>query len=334
MFCPVRYHEHTSRKVWKQLWIAAFCAVLLCRPAAAQSGLDEVHVLPPSSQSSHERNRAFLKANVDLVLVNVTVNDSKDQAITHLRASDFSVLDDKHRQQIRYFSSDDVPISIVIVLDSSGSMRNRFEPARNAAIEFFQACNPQDEFAVVTFADQPRLLVESNGSISEIEAALNRVQPGGETALWDAVYLGLQRLRHASYTRKALLLISDGEDNHSRYLQKEIKSVLQEADVQLYAISVIQSFPTKQEEKSGLLALDEVASTTGGQLLLTHDASELHRAVRQISDDLRSQYVLGYLPGPSARDGKWHHLKVELNVPKSRKFRAYAKNGYYGSVEP
>ena len=268
------------------------------------------------------------------MLVNVTVTDNRDRLISNLRVGDFSVLDDKHRQHIRYFSSEDAPISVVVVLDSSGSMRNRFEQARSAATEFFQCSNPLDEFSVITFADTPRILAGSHDSLSEIESGLSRVRPGGETALWDAVYLGLQQLRSARYPKKALLLISDGGDNHSRYSQSEIKSVLQEADVQVHAIYIFESFPRRREETSGLLALDEVASTTGGRVLLTHDASELQRAVRQISDDLRSQYVLGYLPGPSARDGKWHRIKVELNVPTSRKLRAYAKKGYYGLVEP
>jgi Ca-activated chloride channel family protein len=336
MFCPVTNQERKLPIVGLHVWIVllSVMALLSLRPALAQSASDEVHIFPRSSPGPRVGDRAVLKANVDLVLVNVTVTDNRDRVISDLRANDFFVLDDKHRQQIRYFSSEDVPLSLVVVLDSSGSMRNKYEQARSAAKEFFQCSNPLDEFALVTFADRPRILAEANGSLSEIESALTLVQPGGETALWDAVYLGLQRLRSARYPRKALLLISDGGDNHSRYSQREIKSVLQEADVQLYAIDIIESFPRRREETSGLLALDEIASTTGGRVWLTHDASELQRAVRRISDDLRSQYVLGYLPGPSARDGKWHRIKVELNVPKSRKLRAYAKKGYYGLVEP
>jgi Ca-activated chloride channel family protein len=336
MFRLVTHDKHELQVIRLHVWIAALSvvAVVSLRPAFAQSASDEVHTLPPPSPGRQTGQRPLLKANVDLVLVNVTVTDFKDRVISNLRASDFSVLDDRHRQQIRYFSSEDVPLSLVVVLDSSGSMRNKFDQARSAATEFFQCSNPLDEFTVITFADRPRVLAESHDSLSEIESALNGVQPGGETALWDAVYLGLQQLRSARYTKKALLLISDGGDNHSRYSQSEIKSVLQEAGVQLYAIYIFESFPRRREETSGLLALDEVASTTGGRVFLIHTTSELHQAVRQIGDELRNQYVLGYLPGPSLRDGKWHRIKVELNVPKSRKLRAYAKKGYYGFVEP
>jgi len=228
MFCPVTNQERKLPIVGLHIWIAvlSMVAVLSLQTGFAQSSSDKVHILPPSSPDRKAGQRAFLKANVDLVLVNVTVTDFKDRVVSNLRASDFSVLDDKYRQQIRYFSSEDVPFSLVVVLDSSGSMRNKFEQARSAATEFFQCSNPLDEFALIAFADRPRVLAEPDGSLSEIEPALSRVQPGGETALWDAVYLGLQRLRSARYTRKALLLISVGGDNHSGYSQREIKSLL------------------------------------------------------------------------------------------------------------
>jgi Ca-activated chloride channel family protein len=274
-----------------------------------------------------------LQSRVDVVLVNVTVTDSRDRLITDLQAKDFSVLDDKHQQRIRYFSLEDAPVSIVVILDASGSMERNFEQARSAVIKFLRFSNPQDEFALVTLADTPRLLTDFTVSPDRIESLLRPLQPRGETALWDAIYFGLEQMRGARHGKKALLLISDGGDNHSRYTQSEIKSALREADVQVYAIDIFEPFPRRREEKSGLLALDEVASTTGGRVLLTHDASELHRAVLQISDELRTQYVLGYLPGPSAHDGKWHKVKVELNVPKSRKLRSYAKKGYYSSAD-
>ena len=140
-------------------------------------------------------------------------------------------------------------------------------------------------------------------------------------------------MRKARYGKKALLVISDGGDNRSRYTQGEIKSVLKEADVQVYAIDIFEKYPKTPEEKSGLLALDEVTSVTGGRVFLTHDADELHRAVRQISEELRTQYVLGYSLGQSVRDGKWHKVKVALNVPKSRSLRIYAKKGYYSPVD-
>jgi len=301
--------------------------------AFAQVLQDEVHILPPSTPVRKAERGLTLKANVDLVLVNVTVTDSEDRLVSTLRANDFTILDGKHSQPIRYFSAEDAPISVVVVLDTSRSMQNNFEQARSAATEFFRSSNPQDEFAVVTFDDAPRLSADFTDSPNEIEAALRSARADGHTALWDAIYAGLMEMRKAHYSRKALLVISDGGENHSRYTQGEIKSVLKEADVELYAIDIFERFPKTPEEKSGFLALDEVVSVTGGRLFLTHDANELHHAVKQVSDELRTQYVLGYSPGQSARDGKWHKIKVQLNCAKSRKLRAYAKKGYYGSVD-
>jgi Ca-activated chloride channel family protein len=307
-------------------------AILLLRPAFAQVFQDEVHILAPPPVRHAER-QPTLKANVDLVLVNVAVTDSDDRLVSNLQARDFSVLDGKHPQQIRYFSSEDAPISVAVILDASGSMANKIEQARSAAIEFFKSSNPEDEFAVVAFADKPRLLADFTDSLADIESVLSPIQADGHTALWDAVYVGLTEMRKARYGKKALLVISDGGDNRSRYTEGEIKSILKEADVQVYAIDIFERFPKTQEERLGLLALDEVTSVTGGRVFLTHDSNELHRAVGQISDELRTQYVLGYLPGPAARDGKWHKIKVELNVAKSRKLRIHARKGYYGSVD-
>lgn len=312
---------------------ATVLTALFVQPLLAQIGQDDVHILPPSRPARQAEHQATLKTKVDLVLLNVTVTDSEDRLVTNLQASDFSVLDGKLPRHIRYFSSEDAPLSVAVVLDTSRSMANKIEEARSAAREFFRCSNPQDEFAVVTFADAPRLLADFTDSLGDIEAVLQSIQADGHTALWDAIYAGLREMSKARYGKKAMLVISDGGDNHSRYTEGEIKSVLKEADVQLYAIDIFERYPKTQEEKSGLLALDEVTSTTGGRVFLTHDSNELHRAVRQISDELRTQYVLGYPLDPSARDGKWHKVKVVLNVAKSRKLRTYAKKGYYGPVD-
>jgi Ca-activated chloride channel family protein len=313
------------------LWTIVIGGTFL-QPVLAQVSNDEVHILARSGVVRNHEAPAF-KSNVDLVLVNVTVTDSEDRLVNDLHASDFSVLDGKRLQQIRYFSSEDAPISIAVILDASQSMGIKLEQAREAALEFFSYSNPKDEFAVVSFADTAHVLADFTDSEAEIESALHPVEAAGQTAFWDAVYLGLKQMGSARFSKRAMLVISDGGDNHSRYTEGEIKSILKEVDVQVYAIDIFERYPKTPEEKSGFLALDEITSITGGRAFLTHDSNELHRAVRQISDELRAQYVLGYLPGQSARDGKWHKIKVELRVPKSRKFRAHTRQGYYGGVD-
>jgi Ca-activated chloride channel family protein len=335
MIAPVIHSQaklQVLRLLMWSLW-ATVLAATFAQPAFAQGFQDEVHILAPSNLVRRTEPGPTLKANVDLVLVNVTVTDSHDRLVRDLRASDFQLVDDKNPRRIRYFSSEDSPISVAVILDISGSMGNKIEQARSAAAEFFRSSNPQDEFAVVTFADTPRLLAPFTDSLEDIESLLRPLQPGGPTALWDAMYLGLDAMRTARHGKKALLVISDGGDNYSRHTQREIKSVLREADVQVYAIDIFERFPKSPEERSGLLALDEVTSTTGGRVFLTHDSNELHRAMRQINDELRTQYVLGYLPDKSKRDGKWHKIKVQIKATKSRKLRTYAKKGYYSPVD-
>jgi Ca-activated chloride channel family protein len=335
MIAPVMHLQARVLVLRLLVWIASATVLqaVLLQPAFAQVSHDEVHILPRTSVPRQPEHLRALKSNVDLVLVNVTVTDSHDRVVHNLNSKDFLLVDGRNPQSIRYFSSEDTPISVAVILDISGSMGNKIEQACNAAIEFFGYSNRQDEFAVVTFADKPRLIVPFTDSLEDIKSVLRPIQPGGPTALWDAIYVGLTEMRTARYGKKALLVISDGGDNSSRYTQAEIKSVLQEADVQLYAIDIFERFPRAKEERTGLLALDEVTSTTGGRVFLTHDSDELHRAVRQISEELRTQYVLGYLPDKSMRDGKWHKIKVETTATKPRKLRIYAKKGYYSPVD-
>lgn len=184
-------------------------AVLLLQPGFGQVFQDEVHILAPSRPARQTGHGPTLKANVDLVLVNVTVTDSEGRLVSDLQASDFSVLDGKHPQQIRYFSSEDAPVSIAVILDTSrsmGNMGNKVEQARGAAMEFFRYSNPQDELAVVTFADAPRSLTEFTDSPAEIELALRPIEAAGQTALWDAVYVGLREMGRARYAKKAMFL--------------------------------------------------------------------------------------------------------------------------------
>jgi Ca-activated chloride channel family protein len=312
--------------------VTVFAAVLL-PPVFAQVSPDEIHILPRTSPPHQPEPQRTLKTSVDLVLINVTVTDSHDRLIHDLKANDFSLVDGKEPQRIRYFSSEDAPISVAVILDTSGSMGNKIDQVCSAAIEFFRSSNPQDEFAVVSFADKPRLLAHFTDPLEDIESVLRPIQPGGPTALWDAMYVGLNAMRTARYGKKALLVISDGGDNYSHYTQSEIKSVLREADVQVYAIGIFESSPKTPEEKSGRWALDEVTGATGGRLFVAHDSNDLQRAVRQINDELRTHYVLGYVPDKSTRDGKWHKIKVAMNATKSRKLRIYAKKGYYSPVE-
>ncbi len=301
---------------------------------AAQADINQVHVLPRALATPPGPTQHVLRSNVDLALVNVTVLDRANRAVTGLGPTNFAVLDDKNPQVVRYLANVDEPISFIVVFDASASMVSKLEEERKAFTELVNASNPQDEFGLVVVSDKPRVALHLDDSISEIQESVDALQPEGATALWDGIYLGVEELKKSHYQRKAMVVISDGGDNHSRYTESELKSLLEEADVELYAIGIFDSFVHTFEEKLGPLQLDELASVTGGRLLSLRDVRGLSGAVTQISRELRNQYVLGYYPSNRHRDGKWRKLKVQLAGSASRSsFRLYAKKGYYAPTE-
>jgi len=275
-----------------------------------------------------------LKKDVDLVLVPVTITDPMNRLVTGLEKENFQLTDNGQEQVIRHFSSEDAPISLGVIFDVSGSMADKIDKSRQAVVEFFRTANPQDEFFLITFSEKPEVLVDFTSSIEDIQSKLVYAAPKGRTALLDAIYLGINRMQKAHYERKALLIISDGGDNHSRYTEGEIKSMVREADVQIYGIGLFDRDAKTPEEREGPALLDEVTETTGGRTFVIGSPNELADVATKIGIELRNQYVLGYRPTNPGRDGKWRKIKVKLNPPKGLPpLHVYAKTGYYAPTE-
>jgi Ca-activated chloride channel homolog len=315
-------------------------------PMRAQSGLDEVHIRPrvaaaPTSEEfagiSDLVSHHPIKVNVDLVLVPVTITDGMNRLVQGLEKDNFQVFEGKRPQQIRYFSKEDAPVSLGIILDLSGSMKAKLERAKDAVLDFLNHANPQDEFFLITFSDHPEEAADFTQRVEDIQSKLAFVFPKGRTALLDAIYLGISKMQQARYKRKALLIISDGGDNHSRYTEHEVVSVVKEADVMIYAIGVYSSYFPTQEEYLGPQLLHEVSQVTGGKDFTIDNANDLADATRSVGVMLRNQYLIGYHPGEARKDGKWHKIKVLLKRPLRPKsmgaFRVYAKAGYYAPTQ-
>jgi Ca-activated chloride channel homolog len=286
--------------------------------------------LPPLDRDSTLRHMKPLRVDVDLVLVPVTVTDSSNRMVLGLEEPSFRIYENDQEQQIRYFGVEDAPISVGLVLDLSKSMSNKFVTERAAVDTFFGNANSQDEYFVVTFADRPTVRAAATQSIDEIQQGLAAEVPDGHTALFDAVYLGMAKLRSARYPRRVLLIISDGGDNHSRYGLKEVKSLAQEADVGIYAIGVFDSMLFRSfEEFMGKRWLREITDVTSGRTVSVDNFEKLPEIAASLSREMRSQYVLGYKPRHPGRDGKWRKIKVQVTPPKdSDRVQAYYKKGY------
>ena len=278
-----------------------------------------------------------IQMNVDRVIVPVTVTDPFDRIVTGLSENNFEVFDDKVKQKILSFATEDAPISVGMIFDTSGSMSDKIQKSKEAALEFFKTSNPEDEFMLISFSNNPYLVSPFTDNYENILDRLLFVKAGGRTSLLDAIYLGLSRMKKSTTSRKALLVISDGGDNHSRYTERDIKRAVKESDVQIYAIGIFESLANidrTPEEAAGPSLLSELANVSGGRMFSVQDPSELPDIAEKISIQLRNQYVIGYKPSNLVRDGRWRRIRVKLNPPRGLPpLQVYSRTGYYAPTQ-
>ncbi len=301
--------------------------------SAARADTAHVATVPRHDFGSHP-----LKVDVNLVTVQVSVIDAMSHTVTGLRKEDFALFEGDKKQEIRYFSQEDGPISVGLILDLSKSMTNKIDTERAAVESFFQNANPEDDYFVITVSNRPKLIANSTRSIGTIETELGLAVPEGNTALLDAIYLGVEQMQKARYKRHALLIISDGGDNNSRYKLREIKSILRESDVAVYAIGLFDTALFKTfEEYMGKKWLQEITDASGGRTVTVDNLYRLPETAAAISWELRNQYVLGYKPADLVEDQHWRKIKINvaptakaLSSSQSR-LQAYYRRGYLTS---
>lgn len=261
------------------------------------------------------------------------VTDSKGAPVTDLGRDDFKLFEGEREEKINYFYSEDAPISVGLIVDLSSSMGNKLDRVREAVNEFFKIADPQDDYFVITFSDKPKLLANTTQSTATIQARLAEMKAKGNTALADAIHAGLLKLRTAQYRRKALVIVSDGGDNMSRYSLRSVRNLAKESDAQIYAVDVCDApgvlITKKLEEKFGKQWLTQVTEVTGGRTIAVDNAAKIPPAAAQISRELRNQYVLAFHPEEAQRDGKWRKLKVKVTrVPSLLPYQVYYRTGY------
>jgi len=328
------------------------CFVLACvSPAVnAQTSLSDVHIAPrenagqpPVTIASAEPSPvarlgpgSLLRTSVDLVLVPVSITDDLHRPVVGLDQQNFQLFEGKKPQEIRNFSSEDTPVSIGIVVDTSGSMAYKLGWAHEAVIQFCEAANPQDEFFMITFADEPRLATDFTTRVEEVENDLLTARSKGSTALLDAIYMAIHKMRNARYARKALLILSDGGDNHSRYTEHDVRAAMKESDVAVYSVGIFDRWVGTEEELLGPDLLRSISELTGGTAFTLGRPNDMPAVTRAIGTQLRHQYMLAYHPESAVHDGKWHKISVKLRLPKgfhNAFFHIGARPGYYAGGE-
>lgn len=269
--------------------------------------------------------------NTDLVSVTVSVTDSDGRAVPGLDKSAFTVFDNKVPQRISFFADDDAPASVAVVFDISGSMSgSKIARAKEALARFIETSHQRDEYFLIDFNSQARLLLDKTRDGDALLNKLTYVQPHGNTALYDAVYLGVEKVTRGAYQKRAVLLISDGEDNDSRYSFNELRRRLRESDAILYAIGTVANFLPRKGGLDGRETLKELASVSGGKAFFPNGASEMSEAFEQIALELRHLYSIGYRPSSLTGDGKWHRLKVTVMPPAGlSRLVVRSREGYY-----
>lgn len=289
---------------------------------------------PPQLEEQPPARDIVIGVDVELALINVTVTDPMGRMVTGLTKDHFRILEDKVEQEITQFGAEDTPLSMAIVFDASGSMGSKMSKAREAVAQFFKTANPDDEFFLVKFNNRPALMTDFTQSLEEIQNQLMFTESKGRTALLDAIYLALNKMKEAKNQQKALLIISDGGDNSSRYTEREVKRLVRESDVQIYAIGIYEPFGSRgrtAEELAGPGLLSDIAEQTGGRQFPVENINELPDIAEKIGIELRNQYVIGYVPQNEQRDGKWRRVRVEVKKIRGMpKLRPYFRDGYYG----
>lgn len=287
---------------------------------------------------------AAFRTSAQMVLVPVAVTDHNGKTVEGLGAKDFTIFEDHVPQQITSFTAEDAPASVGLVLDVSGSMRDSLEGAKTVAHSFLESANPEDEFLLLTVSTEPDAVSNFTTDVAGLEDSIAHTAAGGMTALIDTVYLGLNHMRHAHQPRRAILILSDGMDNYSRYSKGELMREALEADVQIYAIivgntaggsasggapfrpSMVGKPIDQAREREGPNLLEELSEKTGGLYFHVRSVAEAKEAAAKAARALRNQYVIGYQPPSSGPSGKWRQVRVKSNVPK---VHVYARSGYY-----
>jgi Ca-activated chloride channel family protein len=313
------------------------CALVLSGlPAVAQIPDTTPPPPPPGQDPSAGKQDPRIRVDVNLVVLHTTVLDDRGRFADGLKQDNFRVLEDKAEQKLSVFKREDVPVSMGLVIDNSGSMRDKRPRVNAAALTLVEASNPQDEAFVVNFNDDFYLDLDKDfsSSIPELKEALERIDSRGSTALYDAVIGSLDHVKKGAKDKKVLLVVTDGEDNTSHNsLEKTVREI-QKTDTVIYTIGLL-SEESKKNAKRARRALEDIAKASGGLAFFPENVDDVRSICEQVAHDIRNQYTLAYYPTNTKRDGTFRTVQVEVIPPRGRgKLTARTRNGYYAPGSP
>lgn len=323
--------------------VSALCAVVAPRLTRAQEKPDEKKsqpapaATPKATKPGTPVNDEQIIVNTDLINLTVTVTDQYGRYVSGLEKKAFTVFDGKEQQEITHFSDDDSPVSVGVIFDVSGSMSgDKIARARQALSRFIETSHDSDEYFLIAFNSRAQLVLDKTRDGKAVLDKLTYVETRSNTALYDATYLGVEKVQRGAHQKRALLLISDGQDNDSRYTFSEVRRLLKESDVVLYSIGILGgSDPGSSLGLAGQSILDELSAVSGGKAFFPNSAPEMDEIFEKIALELRHQYSIGYRPNNFTNDGKWHKIKVKVTPPRGLpRLFVRSREGYYAVTNP
>ena len=327
----MRGNEYWLKPRWRLILSAGGCVALSVTLVPGQRSARLPTTTSERAQKSTQPKSDIVSPvviNTDLVSVTVSVTDREGRHVSGLDKRAFTVYDDKLPQEIKFFSNTDTPISLAVIFDTSKSMSgDKIMRSRAALARFVETSHRDDEYSLISFSDRAQLLIDRTRDADAMIANFTYVQPRGETALYDATVLGVENVTRGSRTRRAILLITDGNDTSSRYTFEDLRQYLQESDVVLYAIGIL-AYPWS-EARRGRNTLRELASVTGGKAFFPDGKADMDEAFEQIALELRSQYSIGFRPTDLTGDRRWHRIKVNVIPPGKSRLLVRNREGFY-----
>ncbi len=311
----------------------ALLANLVQPPTFAQQSAPQQPAAQPTPPPTGELGDDTLLSNSDLVTVTVTVTDTYGRFVSGLERSAFSVTDEKVPQEITFFSDEDAPVSLGILFDVSGSMSgDKINRAREALARFVETSHERDEYFLVGFNDRAQLLLDRTRNSDSLLSKLTFIQTKGQTALYDACYLGVEKVMRGAHRKRAIIVISDGQDNNSRYTFTEVRRLLKESDVIIYSVGILDQ-GANSDSMAGESILTELSGVSGGKYFPVQTNAEMNDIFERIALELRHQYSISYRPSNFTADGKWHRIKVKVAPPRGLpRLYVRSREGYYATA--